>query len=99
MSRRLIWTDDAELDLIEIWLYISSDNEEAATALVRQIRAKCEALVEFPNSGVRRRDIHNALRSSTIGNYVIFYQPLDDGILVVRILHGAQDIDLSFHIQ
>lgn len=30
------------------------------------------------------------------GRYVIFYEPLDDGIDVVRVLHSARDVDAQF---
>lgn len=33
-----------------------------------------------------------ALRSSPVGNYLIFYRPLPDGIEILRVLHGARDI-------
>jgi toxin ParE1/3/4 len=44
---------------------------------------------------------HGALapgvRSFPFGRYVVFYMPLDDGIDVVRVLHGARDIDAAFN--
>jgi plasmid stabilization system protein ParE len=30
------------------------------------------------------------------GRYVVFYEPLPDGIDVVRVLHGSRDIDHVF---
>ena len=36
------------------------------------------------------------LRSFPVGNYVIFYRPIDNGIEVARVLHGARDIDSLF---
>ena len=33
------------------------------------------------------------IESFPVGNYIIFYLPLSDGIEVVRVLHGRQDID------
>lgn len=36
------------------------------------------------------------LRSHPHGNYVIFYRPIGDGIEIVRVLHGARDIDAAF---
>lgn len=32
------------------------------------------------------------LRSFPIGSYLIFYRPIEDGIQLIRILHGARDI-------
>jgi len=32
------------------------------------------------------------LRSFPIGSYLIFYRPVEDGIELIRVLHGARDI-------
>lgn len=29
-------------------------------------------------------------------NYLIFYRPLDDGVEILRVLHGARDIQRIF---
>jgi len=36
------------------------------------------------------------LRSLPVGNYLIFYMPVEDGIVVVRVLHGMRDVDALF---
>jgi toxin ParE1/3/4 len=36
------------------------------------------------------------LHSFAVRNYVIFYQPIPDGIEVLRVLHGARDIPRAF---
>jgi len=33
------------------------------------------------------------LRSFPVGSYIIFYVPVPDGIEIVRVMHGRQDID------
>jgi len=30
-------------------------------------------------------------RSFSVGNYVIYFRPIEDGILVARVQHGARD--------
>ncbi len=32
------------------------------------------------------------LRSFPIGSYLIFYRPMEDGIQLIRVAHGARDI-------
>jgi toxin ParE1/3/4 len=49
-------------------------------------------LSEFPGLGRPRDELAESLRSFPVGNYVIFYLPLGDGINVIRVLHGARDI-------
>ncbi len=36
------------------------------------------------------------LRSFLVKNNLIFYRPIDQGIEIVRILHGLQDIETIF---
>jgi plasmid stabilization system protein ParE len=36
---------------------------------------------------------HQRYAVSRSENYIIFYLPLSDGIEVIRVLHGRQDID------
>jgi plasmid stabilization system protein ParE len=30
------------------------------------------------------------LRSLPVGSYIVFYRPMEDGIIVIRVLHGAR---------
>ncbi len=50
-------------------------------------------LLQNPLAGRARAELGKDLRSFPVGNYIIFYLPLSDGIEVVRVLHGRQDID------
>ena len=50
-------------------------------------------LVQSPLAGRERPELRNDLRSFPIGNYIIFYRPLPDGVQVVRVMNGRQDID------
>ena len=34
------------------------------------------------------------LRSFPIKKHIVFYRPVNDGIEVIRFLHGSQDVDL-----
>jgi toxin ParE1/3/4 len=46
--------------------------------------------------GRERNELVPGLRSFPIGRYMIFYEPLPDGVVIVRVLHGARDIDTQF---
>jgi len=50
-------------------------------------------LADFPKMGISRDDIQAGLRSQPVGNYLIFYFPLADGIEIVRVLHGSRDVE------
>jgi toxin ParE1/3/4 len=86
----------AEADLDDIWWYIAQDNPDAADRLLDKIEEQCLALAQFPKMGTTRDELVPALRSFPIGNYLIFYLSVDDGIEVVRVLPGMRDIDAFF---
>jgi toxin ParE1/3/4 len=49
--------------------------------------------------GRTRDELAAELRSFPVGRYVVFYMPLDDGVDVIRVLHGSRDIDAIFRAQ
>lgn len=84
---------EAQEDLIEIWSYIAQFSEEAADKIIDAIYQKADLLARSPYMGKERSELHPCLRSFVIEKYVLFYRPIDNGIEVVRVLHGARDID------
>lgn len=42
--------------------------------------------------GERCPDLGENVRRLVIGNYVAFYEPIDDGILLLRVMHGSRDV-------
>lgn len=46
--------------------------------------------------GRARPELGPAIRSFPIGKYVVFYEPIQDGIDVFRVLSGARDVDAVF---
>ena len=84
-------------DLDNILDYINQDNEEAAARILRAIHGQCNALAASPLMGrSREQELGPRIRSFPIGRYVIFYRPVFDGVEIIRVLHGAQDIQLLF---
>jgi toxin ParE1/3/4 len=86
----------AHEDLGEIWDYIASDNLEQADAFIDRIDATFHTLADQPMMGRARIELAADLRSFPIGRYVIFYEPLPDGVVIVRELHSARDVDAQF---
>ena len=93
----------AGTDIAEIWDYIAEDSIEQADARVDRLDAKLQLLATQPMMGRARDEPSPGLRSMPFGRYVIFYEPLTDGIDVVRVLHTAhctlhtaRDIDAVF---
>ena len=77
--------------------YIARDNLNAGKRFYDAVYADIEKLGAMPGMGalreVRNPDLQG-LRSWPISgfrNYLIFYRPIDGGIEVMHILHGARD--------
>jgi len=93
---RVLQTPQAQTDLIEIWVYIAQDNLESADQFLTLLDDKCHGLARNPEMGRARAEVGEGLRSFPVGNYVIFYRPVQDGIDVIRVLHGARDLPSLF---
>lgn len=83
---------EAEHDLETIGDWIACDNPPRALDFVRELRAACLGLAEFPERFplVPRYEVHD-VRHRVHGNYLIFYRVEQDRVVVIHILHGAMD--------
>jgi toxin ParE1/3/4 len=89
-------SDAASSDLEEIWLFIAQDDPDAANRFIRTIVSRFPTLASMPHLGRHREELAARLRSFPVGNYVIFYRPIDGGVEVIRVLHGARDFPPLF---
>jgi plasmid stabilization system protein ParE len=94
----LAWfSPKAEQDLDGIEHHIAADNPEAAIKVRRVILAAADFLAQHPEAGrriLRAGPRHAQIRWLVVPryrNYLIFYQPIGETIVVVRVLHAAQD--------
>ncbi len=95
MSRYRL-SEQSRSDLDDIWLYIASDNLIAADRFIDELLGKFQTLGAQPGIGRTRDELAESLRSFPVGNYVIFYRAMQDGIEVVRVLSGFRDIPNVF---
>ena len=93
---RLVVSNEARQDMAEIWAHIAADNESAADGVVASIHERFATLVENPMAGRSRVELLPNLRSFPAGSYAIFYFPMEDGVEVMRVVHGARDITTMF---
>lgn len=89
-----ILSEDAELDLVEIWDYIAEDNINAADNLVDKIFESFKKLSQMPNMGHRRPEwTKRNLRFWNIKRYLVIYQINENKrITIIRVLNGFRDI-------
>lgn len=78
-----ILSDQALSDLDEIVTFISNRNPFAVVPFVDAVIACCERLAQFPGMGRKRDELLPNLRSTPVGNYLLFYQPNPVGIEIV----------------
>ena len=87
----------AVADLQGICAYIAADNPEAANRVRDAILHAADFLAENPQLG---RQVLKAVSPHTqtrwlvvpkFRNYLLFYRPFQDTIVVIRILHAARD--------
>jgi len=93
---KVAYRPKARHDLKEVYRYIAEFNPRAAAATLRNINAKAELLAASPQMGQAAHELAANLRRFPVGNFLIFYAPTDHGIDVIRVLHGARDIDALF---
>lgn len=89
---RTQFTPQAEIDLQEIGDYIALDNPRRAVSFIREMRQHCEKIAEGPRDYVARPELGDTIRICAHGNYLIVFEPLDDGALILRVLHGARNV-------
>ena len=91
-------THEAEQNLDDIFDYIGRQNHSPAAAakVLRTIIEKCQIYAGQPLMGDRRPDLGESIRCFPVDSYVVFYEPLADGIRVMAIVHGARDIPALF---
>ena len=88
----------AEADILDIWGYIAEDSVVAADRWVDKLDENFALWATQPMMGCARDELSPGIRSLAFGRYVVFFQPLPDGIDVIRVLHGSRDINASFEL-
>lgn len=89
---RIRRSPQARRDLIEIWQFIADDSETAADRFLDRIETVLAMLRDNPLAGKARPELAAAIRSFPVGNYVLFYRPVEGGIELVRAMSSYRDI-------
>ena len=92
-GRSVVRSPAAEDDLIDIWCQIAIDSPKAADRFLDRIVERISQLAVFPDSGVARPEIADDARSLTVGNYLVLYRHSADVIEIIRVVHGARELD------
>jgi toxin ParE1/3/4 len=87
----IVWTTAARRDVNEIWDFIEVRNPDAAELVSSEILRAVEGLLQFPKRGKPGR-IKETRELVVAGlPYVVVYLLADERVVILRVLHGAQD--------
>ena len=102
MKRRLVILPRARAELHDQAEYISVEDEESSRRFLAAASASFADLLATPGLGRLRRfraaRLHG-LRSWRVRgfeNWLMFYRVTDDAVEIVRVLHGARDLEAAF---
>lgn len=87
----------AEADILDIGDCIADDSLAAADRWVDRLDEQFRMPAAQPVLGRAREELAPGVHSFAFGRYSVFCMPLDDGIDVGRVLHGARDIEAIFN--
>jgi len=103
MLVELLWTPQAEEDLLDIYYFIALDNPEAADRILAGLQSRVEMLARNPRLCLRRPDIRPSTRVLVEGPYLVLYEThpdTDEGpinaVEIVRIVDGRRNLKNLF---
>jgi toxin ParE1/3/4 len=91
---RVCWSDKAEESVLAIGRYVIEQTRSRQRGLdvIAKIEEKCNRYAEFPESGTARPDLGAGLRCFPVESLLVIYRPIEDGIAIILVAHGHQDV-------
>jgi addiction module RelE/StbE family toxin len=92
-------TSEAKADLEDIGDRIAERNPVRAVTYLRELRERALRIGEFPHAGPPRPKLGEGIRITVHGKYLIIYRVRDETVQILRVLHGARDLDALFETE
>lgn len=89
----VVRTIPARDDLRQIWLHIADHSVAAADRVIDRIDRTLWSIARNPMIGESVERYRAGMRRFTVGSYVLYYESIEDGIRLIRVLHGARRSD------
>ena len=91
---RCVFTLQARADLQQIHDYIAQNSPANALRFVDRLEESCLRLGDHPYMGPSRPEFGSHHRSFVVPGtrFVIIYRPMDDGVVIIHVRHGSQDL-------
>ncbi|MCO6456476.1 MAG: type II toxin-antitoxin system RelE/ParE family toxin [Pirellulaceae bacterium] len=85
-------------DVKEIGRYVGQRSQSLDLALrfLDRIDEKCNLYAAHPQIGTRRADLGPEVRCFPVGDFVVFYEPHQNGVRLLVVVHGSRDIPSDF---
>ena len=98
MSARFVLSTPAAQDLEEILTYVlEQSGAERTRRVAERLQKALRKLAEFPGLGHKREDLTSApFLFWSVRSYLIVYQADTKPLQIVRVLHGARDVEAIF---
>lgn len=93
---KVVITRSAAADLESIGDRIAARSPARAMTYIDELRRRCAQIAEFPNSGPPRYEWGEGIRIVIHGPYLIVHRIAGDTVQILRIVHGARDINRLF---
>jgi toxin ParE1/3/4 len=94
---RVTLADTAKADLVALSAFIGRDSPARASAFVSRLKRQCRSLSEnFLRNPVFSRSENDSIHKAIYREYIIFYKVMADRVVILRIVHGARDLDAIF---
>ena len=97
---RIIRRPRARADIHEQASRIAHAKREAGRRFLAEVKRSLELAADMPGMGAARPRLNPALRglrmfpvAAGFDSHLLFYRPIRDGMELVRVLHGARDIE------
>jgi toxin ParE1/3/4 len=98
MTSPIIRRPRARQDIVQNALYLANENPDVARRFLDAVEETVAMIAAMPEMGAPRTYRHTALKDLRsipvhgFDKHLVFYRPLDPGIEIVRVLHGARDL-------
>ena len=93
-----LFTPEARADLRQIHDYIAQSSPANALRFIDRLEERCFFLADYPYIGIARPEFGQRHRSFSVPatRYIIIYRPIDNGVEIIHVRHGSQDIHRLF---
>jgi toxin ParE1/3/4 len=102
LNNYIFVTPRADRDLDEQFMYLAQRSQEVAGRYFQACQSTFALLAQSPLLGALSEVSNPRLAEMRVWRirgfekYLIFYRPVDEGIEIIRVLHGARDIEAVF---